>query len=797
MLKKIAEVLINRPSKHLNRTFSYLVPKEKEMVDRGWFVIVPFAHRMEEGIVLSVRMIDTEQLPYQLLPIAAVPNSFAWFTPEMMRLAYWISSYYMCTLLDALRLFLIDKKGIKMTLEYMIRWDRIPQDSRIRGIIDSSVPSIREEDAKLLFSPEQIHQLLNQGIFVNHELVKIIHKKSVEPWLSFIAADKNGQLSRSPKQSSLLKWMEEKREMPLMEIRHKGYSSSMILGLVNKGFCKLIYKRKRTYSLVSDPDTEGDSSFSGKTLTDEQIRAVNTICQAVDEKKYKGILLKGVTGSGKTEVYLRAVEHAVSEGGSALILVPEIALTGQMVDYFSKRFGSKVAFIHSGLSKGERYNNRLRTLYKESRVIIGSRSALFLPFSDLRLIVVDEEYDSSYKQDQTPRYNGRDVAKEMAVIYHCPIVLGAATPAISTYFAAKEHKIDLLTMNHRIFNTPMPAVHIVDMRNERDEGNYSIFSRPLTALLQQTLRHHKKAILLLNRRGYATTLMCRDCGYVFKCPHCDISLVYHKGSHKLRCHYCESSYPVPDRCPKCGSSHILYLGSGTEKIEEELHDLFPSARARRFDLDSTQRKNESRHILDQFRNGDIDILFGTQMVAKGLDIPDVQTVGILSADSTLNLPTYLASQQAFNLITQCAGRAGRQKEQGQVILQTYNPDHYVIQAAARQDYDAFYEKEISYRKALRYPPFQRLMKITFFSSSYQVASRRSKEMYSYIRSILPELKDFHVECTPPFDEPIRKLRDRYQVSIMVRGDTLKDLKLILRNSILFNRNGIIIDVDPL
>lgn len=371
--------------------------------------------------------------------------------------------------------------------------------------------------------------------------------------------------------------------------------------------------------------------------------------------------------------------------------------------------------MHSGLSKGERYNNRMRIMSGESPIVIGSRSAIFMPFKNLRLIVVDEEYDTSYKQGETPRYNGRDAAKVMAVIYHCPIVLGAATPSITTYYAACQGKISLLTMKERVFKTPLPQIHVCDLKENPPIDRSGLISAPLISLLQKTILEKNKAILLLNRRGFATTLMCSSCGHVFKCPNCDVSLVYHKEMNRLECHYCETVHPLPGECPVCHGTRILYLGAGTERIEEELADFLPEARVRRFDLDSTRRKNSAREILDDFRQGKFDILFGTQMVAKGHDIPGVQTVGILSADSILNIPSYLAAEQTFNLITQCAGRAGRSRKQGEVILQTYNPSHYVIQCAARQDYESFYKQELRYRKLLEYPPFARLMKITCFN----------------------------------------------------------------------------------
>ena len=348
-------------------------------------------------------------------------------------------------------------------------------------------------------------------------------------------------------------------------------------------------------------------------------------------------------------------------------------------------------------------------------------------------------------------------------------------------------------MKHRVFQTKLPAIRIYDLKGD---PTGEALSHPMVEMLQQTLTRKQKSILLLNRRGFSTTLMCADCGYVFKCPNCDVSLVYHKDTQQLKCHYCETVHPLPHECPKCRSRKILYLGRGTQHIEEDLHEALPEARIQRFDVDSTQKKNSARTILEKFRRGDFDILFGTQMVAKGHDIPGVQTVGILSADGPLNMPSYLASEQTFNLITQCAGRAGRGREQGEVLLQTYNPDHYVIQAAARQDYEGFYRQEIEYRRLLHYPPFSRMMKITCFHKEEKTAAEKANRIYHWLMQVNAQLA-VPITFTPPFDEPIKKVRNMYYISILIKGRTLSSLKSAMRQSPIFEENDIIIDVDPM
>lgn len=791
MIGTIAEILINRPSKHLNKTFSYKIPDHLSYVGSGWRCIVPFAGKQEEGIILSCHEEEFSHISYKLLEIYDAIDSVPWFTDAMIKTAKWISQYYMCTLIDALRLFLIDKKGIRTEVLYEINWKEIPECEDIWGLIDVSVEIISKEDAVLVLGKTRCNRYLAKGFIKETELLQKVYKEPLEEWLAINNKSESESMKRGGRQKALWSHLCQIGQDSISSLISAGFSRDVIRRFCRNGNGHLFYRGKKTFSLV-----ENKKSDNPRKLTEEQKYAVEYIIGAVNEERYKGILLYGVTGSGKTEVYLRAAESAIAAGGTVLLEVPEIALTNQMVSYFADYFGDKVVFMHSNLSKGERYNNRQRIANEESSIIIGSRSALFMPFKNLKLIIVDEEYDSSYKQTETPRYNGRDVAKVMAVIYNCPIVLGAATPSVTTFFAAKNKKIELLEMRQRVHKIPLPQIYVYDMRSEADIGHATNLSRPLIDLLRDTVQKNHKAILLLNRRGFAPTLMCKHCGYVFKCTHCDVPLVYHKDKHRLNCHYCESTFPLPRQCPVCSSQDILYLGWGTQRIEEDLKKLLPEAKCCRFDADSTAKKYSAAKILSNFRDGKFDILFGTQMVAKGHDIPGVQSVGILSVDSTLNMPTYLAAEQTFNLITQCAGRAGRNLEQGRVILQTYNTEHYVILTAAKQDYDAFYQQELEYRRTLHYPPFTRLMKITCFNKKESIARNHAEKIYRYIREMLPSIPDY-ISVTPPYDEPVKKVRNIYNVSLLIKGNTLRRLKLSMQNSKIFQENDIIIDVDPL
>ena len=443
-----------------------------------------------------------------------------------------------------------------------------------------------------------------------------------------------------------------------------------------------------------------------KKLTAEQSMAI----EAIEDSEENLILLKGVTGSGKTEVYMRLVEKVLTEGKSAIVLVPEIALTPQMIERFKGRFGSNVALFHSKLSDGERFDEWYRVKEGKASLIIGARSAIFLPARKLGLIIIDEEHENTYKSDQNPKYQTKEVAEFISKLKGCKVILGSATPTIGSYYRAISGEMKLVELNHRIDNRPMPEMKLVDMREELRSGNKSIFSRRLYASMQQKLEKGEQIILFLNRRGFSTFVSCRSCGYVFDCENCDISMTYHKNGF-LVCHYCGKTKKQPNLCPKCGSKYVKFFGAGTERVEEEVRKYLKNAKILRMDVDTTRAKDSHEKIYNAFKAGEADILIGTQMVSKGLDFPNVTLVGILSADMSLNLPDYRAAERSFQIITQVAGRAGRGEKEGEVIVQTYTPEHYSLQYAKKYDYEDFYEKEFTIRAMMGYPPFGRILLI--------------------------------------------------------------------------------------
>ena len=454
-------------------------------------------------------------------------------------------------------------------------------------------------------------------------------------------------------------------------------------------------------------------------LMPDQRRAVETLLEKINDGGR--FLLHGVTGSGKTEVYIRIVREALARGRTAIVLVPEIALTPQMVGWFHARFGADAAVLHSGLSAGERYDEWRRIRTGEARVVIGARSAIFAPLANIGVIVVDEEHESTYQSDRRPRYDAREIAWQRALSNRGLMILGSATPSISSYMRAlpgvhPENRLTLIEMRQRVKGRPLPPMELVDMRVEFQRGNQSIFSGKLQKALDETLTAGKQAILFLNRRGYATFVSCRACGEVVKCEQCDVSMTYHRDVNKLICHYCGREQTPPKVCPKCKSPYIKYFGAGTQKVEVEVKRLFPLARTVRMDVDTTQRKDAHEALLTRFRSGECNVLIGTQMIAKGHDFPHVTLVGVIAADMTLNLPDYRSSSRTFQLITQVAGRAGRADEPGRVIVQTYDPEHYSIQLSARQDYRAFYMQESAFRRKALYPPFTVIARIVFSSN---------------------------------------------------------------------------------
>ncbi|WP_195616988.1 primosomal protein N' [Clostridium paraputrificum] len=534
---------------------------------------------------------------------------------------------------------------------------------------------------------------------------------------------------------------------------------------------------------------------SKNVLNDEQKNAFNKILNS----DKKGFLLKGVTGSGKTEVYMNLVGETLKEGKSAIVLVPEISLTPQMIERFKGRFGKNVALFHSKLSQGERFDEWYRIKKGEARLVVGARSAIFLPLDNLGIIIIDEEHENTYKSEQNPKYSTKEVAKFLSEIKGCKYILGSATPSIETYYEALNGKLELVEIKNRVSNRPLPQMEIVDMREELKSRNLSLLSRSLYNEMKETLERKEQIILFLNRRGFSSFVSCRSCGYVFKCPECDLSMTYHKNGY-LICHYCGRAQREQKVCPECGSKYVKFFGAGTQRVEEEVKKYFPKARVMRMDVDTTRSKDSHENIYNAFKSGEGDILIGTQMVSKGLDFKNVTLVGVLAADISLNIPDYRSSERTYQIITQVAGRAGRGEKKGKVVIQTYTPNSLSLQYAIENNYNDLYNEEIKVRKIMNYPPFSTI----FLINSISKDERKLKEFMNKVGESLRKLLDSreNIQILGPVPCIITKLKDNYRWQIIIKGNLDNKLKLKIKdilyelNKSVYNEIRISMDINP-
>ncbi|HJE14960.1 MAG TPA: primosomal protein N', partial [Lapidilactobacillus dextrinicus] len=541
-------------------------------------------------------------------------------------------------------------------------------------------------------------------------------------------------------------------------VKVPGLKAATLSQAVKKGW--LAAEEKEVYR---QPLTEATAT-TPKKLTSEQQAAFTTIIKSMDQAEHTTFLLEGVTGSGKTEVYLDAMQHALAAGQTALMLVPEISLTPQMVERVQGRFPGQVAVLHSGLSVGERYDEWRRIERGEAQVVVGARSAAFAPLKKIGIMILDEEHESSYKQEDMPRYHARDVLLKRAETYHCPVILGSATPSLESRARAQKGRYQLLRLTKRPNTIQMPQVNVIDMRQADKIAGKSDLSKQLVDQLNLRLERHEQSVLLLNRRGYANFVLCRDCGHVIKCPNCDISLTLHRDTNSLKCHYCGHQEAIPSACPQCHSQNIRSYGSGTQKVEQEIQELLPTARILRMDVDTTARKGGHERIIKQFGAHQADILLGTQMVAKGLDFPDVTLVGVINADTSLSLPDFRASERTFQLLTQVSGRAGRADKQGEVFIQTYNPENYAIQLASAQNYEAFYQKEMGIRHQGGYPPYYYTILI---SVNHRQEDQAVQKIYQIQNWLQPQLSEAAIVLGPTA-RMITRINNQYYYQLIIK-----------------------------
>ncbi|MDP9742003.1 UNVERIFIED_ORG: primosomal protein N' (replication factor Y) [Bacillus sp. B2I3] len=774
----IASVIVDVPAKQTDREFDYRIPEKwNQVIKPGMRVIVPFGPRMVQGFVTGLKAkSDFAKLRFIKEPMDLEPI----INDELLQLGDWLTKEAMCFKISALQAML--PAAMKAKYEKVIKVvedkkDQLPPSiQNLFGKNDSLSwkDVIEGENASLVQKEMQ-----NGNLELEYNVKNRLNKKTVRVIKSLLSPMELKEMasaisSHAKKQQELLQYFIEHQEpIPLKELLElMNTSSGTVKSLVSKGALA-----EMDQEVYRDPyENRVFEKSIPFTLTAEQAAALKPIQEKIHHDEHDVFLLYGVTGSGKTEVYLQAIASVIEKGKEAIMLVPEISLTPQTVKRFKERFGEQVAVMHSGLSVGEKYDEWRKIHRKEVKVVVGARSAVFAPFESLGLVIIDEEHESSYKQEETPRYHARDVAIERAKSYGCPVILGSATPTLESFARAKKNVYKLLTLSQRMNKNALPAVDIVDMREELRTGNRSMFSELLFTKLKDRLEKGEQTVLMLNKRGHSSFVMCRSCGLVINCPNCDISLTYHRFNDIMKCHYCGFEEGMPSVCPECESEHIRFFGTGTQKVEEELAKILPDARVIRMDVDTTSKKGSHERLLNAFGEGKADILLGTQMIAKGLDFPNITLVGVLSADTMLHLPDFRSSEKTFQLLTQVSGRAGRHQLPGEVVIQTYTPEHYSIELSALQDYDAFYEREMYLRRQSHYPPYYYVVLITVSHEDLMKTVSVTEKITNYLGSRLN--RDSVV--LGPVASPISRINNRYRYQCLIKYKREPDLNQHLR-----------------
>ena len=739
----VVEVIINSNVKNLNRTFDYNVPNNlEESVRIGRRVLVPFGNMKneQEGYIIGIK----DKSDYKIKDVNKILlDNF--IDENKIELAKLMARKYFCNISDCIKLML-------------------PPGTTGKNMLTR----VKEKSSRFVY-------LLKTEDEINDDI--------------------ENKIIKSDKQKRILNFLLDNDEVTAVELENfVDASNSNLKTLEKNGYIEFIEKQvERNPFLNKDIKTTENLK-----LTDEQERAFNSVNLCLQTNRYDEFLIYGITGSGKTEIYLQLIGETIKKEKTSIVLVPEISLTPQMVERFIARFGQdKIAILHSKLSVGERYDQWKKIEKDENiKIVIGARSAIFAPVKKLGLIIIDEEHDTSYKADSKPQYNAKEIAKYLGKSNNCPVVLGSATPDITTFYNATKGNIKLITLTKRANNSSLPEVEIIDLKNELAQGNRSMFSRRLLTEIENNLKNKRQTILFLNRRGYSTFVMCRDCGYTVKCNKCNVSMTYHIESNRLKCHYCGYERKNLSVCPECNSKNIKYFGTGTEKLEAEIRKIFPTASTIRMDVDTVTKKNSHELILDKFKNENIDILIGTQMVVKGHHFPNVTLVGVIAADSSLFIDDFRSNERTFQLLTQVSGRAGRENSDGRVIIQTYNPDNFAIECSKLQNYSMFYQEEIKYREMLKFPPFCDIIKIDISDFSLNQTKKISTQIYEKLTA---QNTDNRMSIYKPMPSPVDKIKERYRWRILIRcifSNAIIDRINNSINDIKSNSARVSIDVNP-
>ena len=741
----IASIVVDIAAKQVNQTFDYMVPSHLEdIIQVGYRVRVIFGNRTVLGFVVELK--DKTEFKKKLREISDIVDVYPVLNEEFVHLAKFIANHNFSYYAVALQTMI--PSALKIKYQKIARVKAIPEDlsdifnGRKEIIIDHKTPE----------ELNRIYKAHKQGIL---ELDTKFKQNRKEKMIEYVYIKDDTMLPKSKQGVKLLEYLKELDEatsVPML-LENTGFSKSVIDTLIKQGTLST-YKRE-VLEMGSIPVSE----IPPYELNPSQKK----VYEAISYNETKTYLLHGVTGSGKTVVYIHWIKDVLAMGKQALLLVPEISLTPQITAIFQSHFGNDVAILHSRLSIYDRYTAWKKILTHQVRIVIGARSAVFAPLDQLGIIIIDEEHEQSYIQDNNPKYNAIEIAKLRSQTHKCPLVLGSATPNVCDYYQAIEGEYELLTMPSRANKHPLPKKILVDMREELKSGNKSVFSRSLQKRLIEVYGRNEQSILFLNRRGHSSFVMCRSCGKVIECPHCDVSLTYHSSTNTLVCHHCGYKQMNVESCPECGSSKIRFVGSGTEKVMEEIQNLLPEAKVLRVDLDTTSKLVDYEVLFEQFKKHEADIMVGTQMIAKGLDFADVTLVGVINADLALHYPSYASNMTAYNLIEQVSGRAGRGEKTGEVIIQTYQPEHFVLETSLRNDFDGFFKKEIANRKITGMPPFSLAIEIMIESENLSMAKTEAYRMIEALKTVAKESEILGPAEGLPF-----RLHDMYRFTIQLK-----------------------------
>jgi primosomal protein N' (replication factor Y) len=788
----------------VDRLFTYELPLTlRHRVSAGSRVIVPFGRRKLTGIVLRTHNDQPEQ---ELREVFSLRDEDPVLDSELLRLASWIAGYYCAPIGEVLKgmvpLSGESRRSVRYSLtdvgrdveKHLVVTGGSDTATKLMAALAERSRSAEFFSARIENARPALRSLIKRGWVIAEE-----SQEDRDPLRAPAEKLTAEFLERAAEGVKLKKG--ERELLAFLEL-HPGTHNLAQLGEKLKRASEAGRSLARRGLIKLEPEElKSPAGFERPVpiLNEYQQAAVEAIRVALEGKAFKAFLLQGVTGSGKTEVYMRSIEVSLALGKNALLLVPEIALTPAVAGQFFHRFGKQVAILHSAFGDAERAGQWRRIRNGQARVVVGTRSGVFAPVQNLGLIIVDEEHDGSYKQQETPRYHGRDVALLRASNSAAVAVLGSATPSLESRYNADQGKYNSLLLPERIARRPLPEVEIVDMRLEfLETRQQAMFSRKLLEAMQQRLAQSGQVMLLLNRRGFSSFMICRACGERMTCTNCSVVLTHHRRDRRMLCHYCGYADPVPTVCPKCGSDYIQFLGTGSERVEDELHRHFPTARVARLDRDTAAGKNAFEQILQGFREGDIDILVGTQMIAKGHDIPNVTLVGVVLADIGLSLPDFRAAERSFQLLTQAAGRAGRGDSPGRVIIQTLNPDHYAIRFAAEHDYEGFYKKELEFRKWLRYPPFAAFANVLIRAEKQEEALRMSTQLGLILNPPPPGIR-----VIGPAEAPVLRLKNEFRYQILLKAARRATLRAVLKDLQQFaakekwKTTALVIDVDPI